>query len=85
MSWCNLGPREPMPGGWTRHISGMVTEVSLLSPGNQPAEPGAKVWHIERTPAAAPTTAARAPAGEAYYEPPGKIIRRNIGQVLGVR
>jgi hypothetical protein len=37
-----------MPGGWTRHISGMVTEVSLLSPGMQPAEPGAKVWHIER-------------------------------------
>ena len=42
------GPRVPMPGGWTRHISGMVTEVSLLSPGMQPAEPGAKVWHIER-------------------------------------
>ena len=47
---CNLGPREPMPVGWTRHISGMVTEVSLLSPGKQPAEPGAKVRHIERTP-----------------------------------
>lgn len=54
MSWCNLGPRVPMPGGWTRHISGMATKVSLLSPGMQPAEPGAKVWHIERAAALIP-------------------------------
>lgn len=54
MSWCNLGPRVPMPGGWTRHISGMATEVSLLSPGMQPAEPGAKVWHLERAAALIP-------------------------------
>ena len=45
MSWCNLGSRVPMPGGWTRHLAGMVTEVSLLSPaaGKEPYEPGAKV------------------------------------------
>ena len=83
MSWCNLGTREPMPGGWTRHIAGMVTEVTLLSPGKQPAEPGARVWHIDRgTPTPAPEPA-RQPDDVTHGG--GQVIRRDVGQVIRVR
>ena len=93
MSWCNLGTRRPMPGGWTRHSSGMVTEVSLLSPGGTPAEPGAKVWHIfitepaaeaapQRSSSAVRAATSPSAAGEVFYG--GPLIRRNIGRVLSV-
>ena len=82
MSWCNLGTRTEMPGGWTRHNKGWVTEVSLLSAGSA-AEPGARVSYINRSPQARPV-ASRAEAGEVIYGG-GTIVRRNIGKVLGVR
>jgi hypothetical protein len=82
MSWCNLGVREPMPGGWLRHNAGLVTEVSVLSPGVKPAEPGAQVVTLNRTspPPAAPAT----PPATVLHG--GGVIRRpGIGQVLAVR
>jgi hypothetical protein len=87
MSWCNLGTRVPMPGGWTRHTSGMVTEVSLLSSAKQPAEPGAKVWFIDSDAKLEPVARALSPrpsAGARYYGDHGRIIRRNLGRVIAV-
>jgi hypothetical protein len=81
MSWCNIGHRTPMPGGWTRLLGGVVTEVSLLSPGLEAYEPGAKVWHIERNPAPQP---AREPVSEVIHNG-GVLTRRNIEKVLAIR
>jgi hypothetical protein len=62
-------------------MAALVNEVSILSPGTLPAEPLARVLSlrpIRRSDATTP-----GPAGEVIYG--GPIIRRNIGQVLGVR
>lgn len=67
--------------------SAILEEISVLSPGTRPAEPGARVMVLERVdqaPSARPSSPGRA-AGEVIH-PHGQIIRRpNIGRVLGVR
>jgi hypothetical protein len=89
MSWVNLSHDQLMPGGWRRYNRGLVTDVSILSPSVRPVEGRARVELLERasTTSAAPTTrASTQPAGgEVIYCPPGAVIRRPIGQVLGVR
>jgi len=85
MSWCNLGSRTPMPGGWTRHNGGMVTEVSLLSPGRQAYEPGAKVWHIVKDePTSSPTARGRAtdPTSDRPLEPTGEVIHTDDSPLI---
>jgi hypothetical protein len=71
-------------GDWGRVLRALVTEVSLLSPAAKPAEPLAQVVLVERSkdsPAAVDTSSS---AGE-NLSSPGVLIRRNAGQVLGVR
>jgi hypothetical protein len=75
--------------------SGLVTEVSLLSPGVEPAEPLAQVVVLKRT--APPTPGVEIASGDrarrhhdtaprAITLPPGGIIYRpNIGQITTVR
>jgi hypothetical protein len=67
---CSLGP------ALQRVTRGLMTEVSVLSPGTEPAEPRAKVLvFAERV---APTV----PAGEVFHGG-GVLVRRNIGRVTG--
>lgn len=70
-----------------------VTEISVLSPGTEPAEPCAQVLSFrpaKRSPAAV-SSSGRAATGVAFGHgemlPPagGRIIRYGSGQVLGVR
>ena len=85
MSWCKTGIVREMPGGWTQHTRGHVTEVSILSPSVPPFEAGAKVVLLERTSPAAPTTSDRRTAGELVLPAGAILYRPGIGQVLGVR
>lgn len=74
---CSLGPDHE------RITRGLVTEVSLLSPGVRPEEPRARVVLLERVEAPAAETT-RAP-GDVLL-PAGAMLRRpNVGAVLGVR
>jgi len=65
----------------------LLDEISVLSPGNEPGEPLARVLLLRESPVAVRDTSGRASAGgegEVFYG--GPIIRRpNIGRVLGVR
>jgi hypothetical protein len=64
--------------GWKLVNRALVNEVSILSPGKEPAEPLAQVLLVERM-AAAPA------AGEVIHHPPGGVlVRRNIGRVTGI-
>jgi len=69
-------------GDWRRVLRMSVTEVSLLSPSVEPAEPRARVTWIGSP--AAVSTSDRAVAGDTLLAP-GRIVRRNIGKVLRVR
>ena len=60
---------------------GIIREVSVLSPSVEPAEPLAKVLTLHPT---EPKTSTRVAAGDTLLAP-GRIVRRGIGQVLGVR
>ena len=69
--------------GTTRLLRGLITEVSILSPSTQPAEQQAGVAWVGE-----PVTKRSAPLGreQAIHHPPGtKLVRRGIGQALGVR
>ena len=77
--------------GVMQHTVALLQELSILRHGDRPAYPGAEVTYIyqlkpiartspKRTAAAATTSE---PAGEVFYG--GPLIRRNVGQVLGVR
>ena len=57
-------------------MSALVNEVSILSPGKEPAEPLACVTFLR-------TVEAAAPVEELYGG--GPLIRRNIGRVLAIR
>ena len=76
-----------------RHLTAVLEEVSILSPGVVPAHRGAKVIRItergtaldrmrERQRAEAKPQPPQ-PVGEVFYG--GPIIRRNAGQILAVR
>jgi hypothetical protein len=65
-------------GGWEWIRSGLVTEVSILTPSTQPAEPRAQFVLLERSEIKQP--------GDLVLHGNGQVIRRpNIGTVLGVR
>lgn len=78
-----------------RVTSAFVKEVSILSPTTEPREPFACVLSIRPTETPHTTTRttaapiARAPVqpvgGEVFYSAPGTVLRRTVGQVLGVR
>ena len=66
---------------------GLVREVSLLSPGTDPAEPRAEVLGLRQVARAesVPTPARSEPAGEVFYGG-GSVIRRPAGgHIIGVR
>ena len=67
---------EQAIGEWSRLLRGLVTEVSILSPSVQPREPRAAVMLLQR--------AEGHQAGEVILGGQ-RIIRQNVGQVLGVR
>jgi hypothetical protein len=77
--------QQQQANGWNRILRALVTEVSILSPGTNPAEPLARVMLLrQRSPAAVGATSDAAAVGEVFYG--GQMIRRpNIGRVLGVR
>jgi hypothetical protein len=66
------------PMDWKYVHKGLVSEVSILSPGTKPAEPLAQVLLVERTSAAEP-------AGKVIHTPSGVLVRRHSGHVIGVR
>lgn len=76
---CSYGsfPVHRSNHGWT-HRS-IVAEVSLLTSSQTPVEPRAHVAVLRRT--SLPSTA----APREIRLPPGTVIRRPVGQVLGVR
>jgi hypothetical protein len=59
-----------------RVVSAFVSEVSVLPPGVEPAEPLAEVLWIGEPEVA---------AGDVFYGDGTMITRYGIGQVLGVR
>jgi hypothetical protein len=79
------GIADAKPAGeWEYVERALVGEVSILSPGVQPAEPLAKVLLVERadSPVAVPD---RSVAGEQVIHGDGRLLRRPaIGRVLGV-
>ena len=66
-----------------------MKEVSLLSPALEPAEPLAQVVLLQRSTAMSSTPTTRASAqpadGEVIHPPPGAVLRRPGGQMIGVR
>ena len=86
MSWIDLSHSQEMPGGWRRYNGGLVTEVSVLTHGFEPVEKLARVVLLQRSTAmsSAPTRAPALPAGE-VFTPPGAVLRRPGGRVIGVR
>jgi hypothetical protein len=89
MSWTNAGYSDEMPSGWQRLHRALVTHVALLRPGVTPFEPRARVVLERDKPSAAArfVTSDRAePADGGTHTHRGeRIVRRGIGQVLGVR
>jgi hypothetical protein len=73
------------PGaGWGLIRKALLSEVSILSPGVEPAFPGAQVvWIGDPQPPASKTD--RTAADEILYGDGTTITRYGIGQVLGVR
>jgi hypothetical protein len=70
-------------GATQRILRGLVTEVSVLSPGVEPAEPRAKVVLLRHADRPAPTVA-HEPA-LAHIDNTGLLMRPGIGRILGVR
>ena len=65
-----------------------VGEVSIVRRGRVPGAEMTHRFEVDPKPAsaaAARRTPARTAAVEVFYDPPGTIIRRNCGKVLGVR
>ena len=68
--------RTPWDADWLLVQRAILTEISLLSPGHEPAHPAACVeWVGKREPAAAAPTSDAA-AGEARQDPPA-VLRRS--------
>ena len=70
-------------GGWELIRDATLNEVSLLSPGVEPAFPRSRVTWIGKPSPAAALTSHRA-AGEVTLGGQ-RIVRQNTGRVLGVR
>ena len=72
-------------GECERVTSAFVREVSLLSPAHEPNEPLACVLSIRPTEARPARSPRETAAGAIVIPANGQLIRRGIGQVLGVR
>lgn len=72
-------------GEWSWIHRGLLTEVSILSPGVQPAEPLAHVALLERAASPAAGTDRPVVGDTVIYHPPGVLRRPGIGRVIGVR
>ncbi len=59
---------KTMPGGWELLRSGTIREISLLSPGVEPAFPRARLMTLTRSPAAGSVTSDRAASSPAKYD-----------------
>jgi hypothetical protein len=85
MSWANTGAVTQMPGDWVRFASGIVTEVSVLTPYTEPAEARAKVVLVERI-APGSSRATKTSTNDELVDTRGEMIRRPVGgRVLRVR
>ena len=74
-------------GDSERILRGLIPEVSILSPGRRPAEPGARVATFHRTessPSPARVTSDRPGVGEVFYGD-GTLIRRYFNTPITVR
>jgi hypothetical protein len=74
--------------GWSYVRNAIVCEVTVTSPDCEPRDPGARVLTLHpaetvRSSKPSPTATSDRAGGEVFYG--GPVIRRPIGQVLGVR
>ena len=72
-------------GDWSWVHRGLVTELSILSPSVEPAEPRARVVLLERstaTPRAAPITRRRGDNPPAPHEGPPRITHDDRGELM---
>ncbi len=60
--------RRTMPGGWDLLTRGLITEISVLSPGQKPAHPLARVMTVTRSPAAGSVATSYRPSSPAKYD-----------------
>jgi hypothetical protein len=80
VSWSHRALHTYELGESTVLTRGLIDEVSILSPGVEPAEPFARVaWVGEEE-----QCSSHAAPGEVIYHPPVTRVRRNIGRVTGV-
>ena len=88
--------QDQQVGDWSRVLRGLISEVSILSPGVRPVEPLAQVALLYRTEAKPRATSGtpsepdwirQAQIRQAQMEAAarGNLIRPNIGHVLAVR
>ena len=69
---------------WTVISRALVDEVTIVGPGFRPVEPCAEVVLYRQAKERKPQPTAQ-PAGRVVYTPPGGVLRRPSGRVLGVR
>jgi hypothetical protein len=78
--------RTPWGAQWQLVQGAILTEVSLLTHGSKPAFAGARVeWVGKPDHSLAAVTSDRVAGDEVIHHPPGTILRRPVGKVLGVR
>ena len=82
VSWAWNPLQEQDVNGTTRILRGLITEVSILSPSTQPAEPQAGVAWVGESPR---SVADLARSEVIVHKPDTRLVRHGIGQVLGVR
>lgn len=71
-------------GGCETITRGLMLEVSVLSPGVEPAEPRARVATLERS--SSPASGSPPAGGTVIRHKPGeRLFRRNTGRILQVR
>jgi hypothetical protein len=84
VSWSHNALQTQDVNGTTRLLRGIIKEVSILSPGVEPAEPLARVaWIGEEHREGSPTAGRR--SVRPVVREPAQLRVRNTGQVLGVR
>lgn len=86
VSWCYhpLHTYQPWGDGPEVMTSALLREISVLSPGVEPAEKLARVAYVKELPAELPAARKPEPEGEVVFGY-GELLRRpNIGQILRV-
>jgi hypothetical protein len=88
VSWSYKTLRAQDVRGSTRLLRALISELSILTPATEPAEPRARVVWVGKadSSAAGRPTSERFAAGEVILHDPGvRVIRHNTGRILGVR